>query len=173
MKNKKPSFPEARLFNQAMNELGHSNIAVYLFKYLSDLKAKTYIIENEYVDKDYLIDYSNFYARSFNVKEKFTTRLHFFSAFLSKEDIKQVLIECDENILKKLNDNYLGFIVIKPISDSNGNPIIGRTILKTYPLNDNNESRFFVTGSHQVSFFGIPLKIDSLPFQTQDEAVGA
>lgn len=142
MKNKKPSFPEVRLFGQAMNELGHSNIAEYLFKYLNDLKAKTYVIENEYIDKDYLIDYSNFYARSFDVKEKFTLRLHFFSAYFPKEDIKQVLIECDDKILEKLNDRYLGFIVIKPIPDSNGNPIIGRTILKTYPLKDNNECRF-------------------------------
>lgn len=173
MKNKKPSFPEVRLFGQAMNELGHSNIAEYLFKYLNDLKAKTYVIENEYIDKDYLIDYSNFYARSFDVKEKFTIRLHFFSAYFPKEDIKQVLIECDDKILKKLKDRYLGFVVIKPIPDSNGNPIIGRTILKTYPLKDNNECRFFVTGQHDVSFFGIPLKIESLPFQTQDEAVGA
>jgi hypothetical protein len=173
MKNKKSSISGVQLFGQAMNELGYSSIAEYLFKYLSDLKAKTYVIENEYVDKDYLIDYSNFYARSFNINEKFTTRLHFFSAFFSKEDIINVLIECDEKILKKLNDTYLGFIVIKPILDSNGNRIIGRTILKTYPLKDNDECRFFITGSHDVSFFGIPLNIESLPFQTQDEAVGA
>ncbi len=173
MNDNKPSFLEVHFFNQAMNDLGHSYIAEYLFKYLNDLKAKTYVIENEYIDKDYLIDYSHFYSRSFDVKEKFTTRLHFFSAFFSKEDLKKLLIECDEKILEKLNDTYLGFIVIKPIPDSNGNPIIGRTILKTYPLKDNGECRYFVTGCHKVSFFGIPLKIKSLPFQTQDEAVGA
>lgn len=171
--NSKSSFPEVRFFNQALNELGHSHVAEYLFKYLTYLKAKTYIIESEYVDKDYLIDYSNFYSRSFDVEEKFTMRLHFFSSFFSKENLKLLLVERDEKILGKLTDTYLGFVVIKPIHDSNGCPIIGRTVLKTYPLKDKDESRYFVTGWHKVSFFGIPLKIKSLPFQTQDEAVGA
>lgn len=173
MNNTNPSYIGVRPFNQVLNELGHSDIAGYLFNYLNDLKAITYITENEYIDKDYLIDYSNFYSRSFDIKEKFTIRLHFFSAFFSKDDLRLLLIECNEKILKKINETYLGFIVIKPIPDSNGNPIIGRTILKTYPLKDNGECRYFVTGWHDVSFYGIPLKIKSLPFQTQDEAVGA
>lgn len=88
--NSKSSFPKVHFFNQALNELGHSYIGEYLFKYLNNLKAKTYIIESEYIDKDYLIDYSNFYSRSFDIKEKFTTRLHFFSTFFSKKDLNRL-----------------------------------------------------------------------------------
>ncbi|MCX9011203.1 MAG: hypothetical protein OIN66_08785 [Candidatus Methanoperedens sp.] len=171
--NDKSSLPEVHFFNQALNDLGHSSVGEYLFKYLNNLKAKTYIIENKYIDKDYLIDFSNFYSRSFDIDEKFTTRLHFFSPFFSDKDLKRLLIDYDEKILEKLNSTYLGFVVIKPIHDSNGCPIIGRTVLKTYPLKDKGECRYFVTGLHNLSFFGIPLKIKALPFQTQDKAVGA
>lgn len=173
MNTEMPLFPEVHPLAQSMNELGHSQIAEYIYNYLNDIKAKTYVIENEYIDKDYLVDFSNFYARSFNIMDKFTTRLHFFSAVLSEKKLKQFLKKPSKKTLEILNDIYLGFSVIKPIPDSKGNPIIGRTLLKPYPIIDNDERRFFVTGLNDISFFGIPLNIESLPFQTQDKAVGA
>lgn len=165
-------------FTQIKDILGDSDQGKYLFRYLSELDAKTCVLENNYVDKDYLIDYSNFYARSFSNLNRFTKRLHIFSQSFSKEEFKDVLTNIDEKILKKLEDSYLGFVVIKPIDDSRGNPLIGRTILRTYSTaikgTDNiDERRFYITGSYSVSFFGIPLKIESLPFQSQDTAVGA
>jgi len=67
-----------------------------------------------------------------------------------------------------LNRSYLGFIVVRPINNSDKNPIIGRTLLKTYPM---QEGRRFVTGEYSASLFGIELKIRSLPFQMQDLGV--
>jgi hypothetical protein len=40
MDSKSP-FLEVHFFNQALNELGHSYIGEYLFKYLNDIKAGT------------------------------------------------------------------------------------------------------------------------------------
>ncbi len=64
---------------------------------------------------------------------------------------------------------------MKPIKDEDGNFLVGRTVLKTYDkeVNPGNEIRVYNTDIYQSSLFGIPLKIDSLPFQTQDKAVGA
>lgn len=152
---------------------GYSDQAKYLFGYLNDLSARTCIIEEEYVDKDYLVDYSNFYARSFENKKRFTKRIHFFSRYFSKDNFIDILVNRDQELLKRLKISYLGFTIIKPIEDIRYNPLIGRTILRTYPQNINDEHRFYVNGLHKVSLFGISLKIKSLPFQTQDTAVGA
>jgi hypothetical protein len=67
----------------------------------------------------------------------------------------------------------LGFVVIRPIKDSDGNPLIGRSLLKTYPSKEDGDKRFFVSVDYDVSLFGIPLKVKSLPFQVQDQGVSA
>jgi hypothetical protein len=64
-------------------------------------------------------------------------------------------------------------VVVRPIESSNDQPLIGRTVLKTYPLVDGDEKRFFVTASYTASLFGVPLVIESLPYQEQDQGVSA
>lgn len=159
--------------NQLNHIWGNSEQANYLYKYLNNLDARTCVLEDNYIDKDYLIDYSKFYARSFSGKERFTKRIHFFSENFSEDFFMQVLVNSDKSILKKLEDSYLGFVIIKPIEDSRANRLIGRTILRTYPPDTQGEHRFYLTELYHVSLFGMPLKIKSLPFQTQDTAVGA
>ena len=163
-------------FIQVKSILGNSNPSKYIYNYLKHLSAKTCVLEDKYIDKDFLIDYSKFYARSSDIDEKFTKRLHFFSECFYKKDLKHFLLnkdKNDKNIQKKLNKSYLGFVVIKPVYDSEKNPLIGRTILQTYQTKTNGKYRIYLKGKHNVSFFGIPLVIKSLPFQTQDIAVGA
>jgi hypothetical protein len=58
----------------------------YLFYYLEYLNAKTCILEKEYIDKDYLIDYQKFYCRSFEKYERFTKRIHFLSEDVSQDN---------------------------------------------------------------------------------------
>ena len=154
--------------------LGESIQARYISGYLSDLKAKTIVIEEEYIDKDYLIDYSKFYSRSFEDHLRFTKRIHFFSGEFTETDLKRALLE--KNNLKEFQgvyEKYLGFSVVKPITDATGNPIIGRTILSKYPSQDTPERRVFVSQRYSVSLYGIPLTVDSLPFQVQDQGVSA
>ena len=161
-------------FSQIRNKLGNSHQSNYLYDYLSSLKAITCVIEDNYIDKDYLIDYSKFYARSFQNINKFTIRLHFFSESFTNEDFSILLSNGDRTIYEKLDNSYLGFIVVKPIKNIRGEALIGRSILKTYPSEVNDdENRYYIKEIHRVYLFGIPLEVESLPFQTQDTAVGA
>lgn len=159
-------------FSEIKPEMGASSQSEYLYDYLFNKKAKTCVIEENYVDKDYLIDFAKFYSRSYNVDDKYTTRLHFFSEVFTKEDLIRCLENNKDDQISTLSSSYLGFIVRKPIQDCHGHNFIGRTLLKTYDPNDNGENRFFIKQKYPVSLFGIPLTVDTLPFQAQDQAVG-
>jgi hypothetical protein len=143
--------------------------ANYLFYYLKNLNAKTCILEKEYIDKDYLIDYQKCYCRSFEKHERFTKRIHFFNENISEASFQKSL----EGDYEHLKESYLGFVVVKPIKDMDGKPLIGRTLLKTYPDEEGVKKRFFVKEDFSASLFGIPLNIKSLPFQVQDQGVSA
>jgi len=147
-----------------------SKEGIYLSNYLDHLDTRTAVVEKEYVDKGYLIDYSRFYARAFKSYERFTTRLHFFSVDFSEDDFKKMLLSSNTDQLK---EEYLGFTVIKPVVNHKNKPLVGRTILKTYPEEINHEKRYFITEKYHVSLYGVPLEINGLPYKTQDIAVGA
>lgn len=162
-------------FSDAGKYLGDSQPGQYIIKYLKkEFDPQTCILENKYVDRDYLIDFSKYYSRSFDIDERFTKRLHFLSKQISETEFDDFIKNnpTEEQILD-LNDHYLGFVVIKPITDSKDNPIIGRTALKTYKTPINGDERIYLKYPQNVSLFGIKLSIDSIPFQTQDRAVGA
>ena len=169
--------------NQIGDIIGDSEAAQYFDGYLRDIGATFCIEEKNYVDKEFLIDYSKFYARSFDDIRKYTTRLHFFKNPITKEDFYKTLKnysikEADgktfgEKQLSKINDAYLGFLVVKPVIDSNKDPLLGRTLLAPYPHNDGNELREHLKQKYRVSLYGLPLTIESLPFQMQDQSVGA
>lgn len=179
MKNKECKLKRVNTFeiNGWKNIFGQSNQSEYIFNYLSDLNSKTLIIEENYIDKDYLIDYSKFYARSFDRLDKFTKRIHFFCEEISEDKFNKLLEQGNKKYLKILESSYLGFVIVKPIKDMHANYLIGRTLLRTYPSDVKSSSksdhRFYIKNVHHVSLFGIPLIIESLPFQMQDTAVGA
>lgn len=60
-------------FRRVHEEMGNSLQSQYLCRYLIPLHVKTVIVEYNYIDKDYLLDYSFFYSRSFESHERFTT----------------------------------------------------------------------------------------------------
>lgn len=71
--------------------LGGSEQAKYISRYLSEIGASAFVVEERYIDKDYMIDYSKFYSRSDEVFEKHTKRLHFFKdSFQNNSIIKSV-----------------------------------------------------------------------------------
>ena len=142
--------------------LGNSDQANYIIRYLDKLHALTCVLEYEYIDKDFIIDYQFFYCRSFEKIRNTTERIHFFSKRISDYHLVECLTENLQYAVQRLNEDYLGFIVIKPIKDGDGNRIIGRTILKPYP---SENKRFFVTGKYSASFLGMDLKYDLYPFK--------
>jgi len=152
--------------------LGKSAICSYLYEYLGVIGAKTCLHESDYIDKDYLIDYSKFYSRSFEKFEKTTERFHFFTCSFDTRKFNLALKTGDTTFFQNLQESYLGFVVLKPIRDIYNYKLIGRTLLSTYPEHDGVDTRCFLTNEHKVSLFGIPLKIKTLPFQQKDNAVG-
>jgi hypothetical protein len=150
--------------------LGRTPQAGYIHDYLTDIDAKTIVLEEDYIDKDYLIDYQEFYCRSYENIGRRTNRLHFFSSRFSDKELEAIL-EGDSS--EKLKESYLGFSISKPIVDSYGNHLVGRTMLKTYPSKTGSRTRFYVTKSSSPSLFGLELPVNSIPFQAQDTGVSA
>ena len=97
---------------------GNSRQAKYIYRYLKDLEAKTCVVEKSYIDKDYMIDYQKFYSRSFSKVLRFTRRIHFFSQEFSGMDFAKKL---EQGKIGKIKKSYLGFAVVKPIRDEEGN----------------------------------------------------
>ena len=153
--------------------LGNSNQARYLIRYLHDLGAKTCIAEEEYIDKDYMIDFQKFYVRSFEKIGKFTRRFHFFNKDFEEKDFLKALKSNDKEVIDMLIEHYLGFTVVKPLEGADRNRIIRRTLLKTYSKEVDGDKRIFIKGKYSASLFGIRLEIESLPFQVQDQGVSA
>ena len=173
-------------FSAFTTYLGDSIQAKYIKNYLlsDDIKAETIVVEHNYIDKDYIIDYSNYYSRSFEDIKKVTDRIHFFSSKFSKKDFEDAFTH-SKSSKESLFDSYIGFAVVKPIEHlvssfpEDGTvrkeKIIGRTILKTYrdKIPKNEDTRYFLTIKNSVNLFGVKLSVVSLPFQPQDIGVGA
>ncbi len=142
--------------------------SIYFEEYFSHLDTKTIVVEHDYIDKDYLDDFSSYYVRCFDDYERKCTRLHFFSNAFDEDKFAK-LLESEESILSAeiLSKSYLGFIVVKKLP----NTVIGRSCLKTY--NDDHHRNFPIIRPYNANLYGIDLSVESIPFQEQDSVVAA
>jgi hypothetical protein len=153
----------------------------YLDLYLSarGLDAKFFMIETDYINKDYLVDFSNYYSFCFEDYRKKCSRIHFFryenaNKELFAKDIYKYVLPVEEKeyhaTAKFFEENYIGCIVINPIP----NTFFGYTLLKHYNCFKNVENRFFWgTKTYNIHFFGIEIPIPTLAFHEQDNNVSA
>jgi len=148
----------------------------YLGLYLKELGCKAIIVESHYVDRDYILDLSAFYARSLRSYPNHCQRLHFLSCEFSGDQwttlFDPVVPEPERHaIYNELKRGYLGFTAIKPLA---GSPI-GRTVLKTYsPTTAGGSTRFFGgIRLYQVHLGGYEFAVEGLAFQQQDQGVSA
>lgn len=142
----------------------------YLKTYLSsdEIAAKTIVIEDDYISKDYLHDYASYYAYCFEEYPKFCKRVHFFDSEFTDQDFKNIILGAEHN--PEFWKHYLGFIVVKPIPVT----VIGYTILKIYPNSQDFDSRnFWGVRDYAVHLYGNEVKIKSLAFQEQDSVLAA
>ena len=140
----------------------------YLGSYLSDIGAKTAVIEFDYIDKDYLEDYARYYANCFLSYGRRCIRVHFFSKAYAQEEVEKI-ITCDfVDGLEDFKVAYLGFVILRPLQQT----IIGRTCLVPYAEGDSGR-HYKALQDVSVSFFGRNLQIRCMPFQEQDTAVAA
>lgn len=140
----------------------------YLVAYLDFIGAKTIVTELEYVDADYLDDYSHFYAKSFENIPNRCRRLHFFCREIT-DDSEFLKYVRGERAAEELQQSYLGFLVARPLPTS---AVIGRTALATYP-SDNGRRHYSTLRQYHVNLFGIGLAVNSLAFQVQDTSLAA
>jgi hypothetical protein len=139
------------------------------------------VVEEDYVDKFYLKDYSEYYVEGFCKENKYATRIHFFLSEHNKNEFEENLLHILSTGIKddidQLNEKYLGHIVKKPIKDLDEKYfLIGRTNLKPYMKiipEKSNTYRRFITCKNEFSLFGVDLNVETLPFHQQDVAVGA
>ncbi len=143
--------------------------ATYFRDYFDCIDTKTILVECEYVDRDYLEDYAEYYVRCFRDYPRKCARLHFFKCEFTEAKFESCLLgKSDELTPAILQQNYLGFIVVKPLPRT----FIGRTCLITYPQ---EERRYFpATRCYVANLFGLQLKVSrTLAFQEQDSVVAA
>lgn len=139
----------------------------YFFEYFKYVSCKSIIIEEEYIDRDFLEDFALYYVRCFKDYGRKCRRLHFFSSEFSIDNFAAHLKSRNLEFENNLKSSYLGFAVLKRLPQT----IIGRTCLISYPQ---EEGRFFsIIEQYTVNLFGIELKVRSLPFQEQDSVVAA
>ncbi|WP_130234257.1 hypothetical protein [Malaciobacter pacificus] len=144
----------------------------YLKPFKNEKTKLFFIYENEYIDQHYLDDYSSYHVRCFKTYKKTCARIHLFCTNKHKELKKKILnkelndfLNKKESIIK--NDNYLGFIVIRPIPEN----FFAKVCLKPYYEND--DSNFILTKDYKVSLFGYTFHIKSIAFQEQDKIISA
>jgi hypothetical protein len=117
--------------------------------------ARWVVIEHEYIDRDYLSEYSAFYAWAFDDYPSLCDRLHFFGGDLDPARLWQLPDDVD----------YLGYVVVRPMMLG----VVGRTVLRPPPeLEDSVRTAI----DDPVTFCGQPLVAHGVPFMQQDARLG-
>lgn len=143
----------------------------YFKEYLGHFQDRgclTIVVEWQYTDRDFLEDYASYYVRCFNQKYKsICVRLHFFQGALDETFLAGQLSTARSEIEIRLNQRYLGFLVVKPIPHK----FVGRTCLRTY---ESSGRRFFPALCRcEAHLLGLRLHVESLAFQEQDTVAAA
>ncbi len=144
----------------------------YLGKYLeAQLGASTLVVESHYIDRNFMEEFSIFYSKCLSPTPNFCTRIHVFSQAFTAGQLTADLVSAGNNqlddISKKYQTQYCGFIVVRPLPSVP----IGRTVLCP-PRGDDNRS-FLTCRTYRVHLFGLELTVNGLAFQQQDQAVAA
>lgn len=155
--------------NDALTRLSQTNQVAYLREYLRDLGTQSIIEEPNYFDRDYLSEFSSFYAISSRGYPNICKRLHFFAEPIGRPQLEAALGGDPENraLLEKA---YVGFCVIRPIPSAP----LGRTVLALYPDDSGRPPRIASPARNYKSHLGgLELSVTGLAWQQQDTGVAA
>lgn len=152
----------------------------YLGSYLTQQtpRARSIVVEKDYIDRHYLEEFVGYYANKLNPPPPKATRLHFFAEEITDEILWEWIEKATEGpdswsqIRDRLEKSYLGYSVIRPLPSAP----LGRTVLRPYPWDPSvRERRWFgpAASKHNVHLAGFSLAVEGLPFQQQEQAVGA
>lgn len=129
----------------------------------------TIVVENAYVDRDFLEDYTAYYARCFAQIPRVCTRIHFFKTRFTQPEFLELLRTGPTHPLhsRLTGDTYLGFVVVRPLPST----FVGRTCLRHY--DPAGRRHYPIVQECTANLHGIRLKVQSIPFQEQDRVTAA
>ena len=142
----------------------------YIHGYFASFDTTSVVEEQNYFDRDYLAEFATFYGVSAAGYKNVCRRLHFFSGPLITRNKLKSAIKGNLTSIRSLKENYLGFVVIRPIPSSP----LGRTVVKWYE--DQNPGVPRVTEPSRIytaHLCGIELEVEGIAWQQQDAGVSA
>lgn len=137
-----------------------------MYKILSRMGLVSILIENDYIDRDYIEDYAGFFSRSFRDYKSKCSRVHFFSDYIDEISYKEAVLSKNKSCI---SEGYLGFMVVKPLPKS----IVGRTCLNYKKIFTDSSFLKVLYRPYPVSFNGFSLNVNSVAFQEQDKSASA
>lgn len=142
-----------------------TNIPSTLIRRLQELSARSVLIEDDYLDRDFSEAYAAYYSKTFRRHTKLCTRLLFFA-----DDVSFVMSGDAVDVADRLEASlFLGQIILRPISQAP----IGQALLAQPPAPQGFESHLLVRGEYSAHVFGAELKVEGAPMTQQDSRVGA
>jgi len=144
---------------------------LHSFLMLHDMAPKLMVVEEPYVDRHYLEEFTGYYATALYPPPSKATRIHFLTDALKDDWLSALLCEASANYEKarrRLNEAYVGYMVARPIPSAP----VGRTVLRPY---SRDGGRCFGPrpARNHAHFAGIEVVFEGVPFQQQDLGVGA
>ena len=148
----------------------HLEVVDNTIRHLRVLEAKSYVIEDPYIDRDYSADYVQFYARTFRAHDRHCKRVHFFARDVTPLLEEPLTIDRLDDIIAVAAPAYCGFCVIRPLSEAP----IGRMVLLAR-LKDRFDIEATVTcrADFAAHLLGIKFQVTGAAFLQQDTRVGA
>jgi len=165
-------FPEPAGLAGLAGEVWPPTQVRYLDVYLRQLNCQTVVIEEHYIDRDYMADHALFYSKSLRAYPNHCRRLHFFSESFDDVRFKRLVAEANQRghdeVIRGLQRSYLGFCVVRPLP---GCPL-GRTVLPP-PTNGGTTAVYRALREYVAHLAGFTLHVRGLAFQQQDQGVSA
>ncbi|MEZ6186945.1 MAG: hypothetical protein R3F62_18295 [Planctomycetota bacterium] len=149
--------------------------ARYLANYLTELGARTLLVESHYVDRHYVEEYSLYYSKCLSPPPAYCSRLLIFGIEVDEAQFDNWLTPTQlasegpapEDATPALGDHFLGYVVIRPLPEVP----IGRTVLSQWEAKPGR--KILSTVRYFAHPFGTRLEVKGLAFQQQDAGVAA
>lgn len=132
--------------------------------------ARSALVENDYLDRDYSDEFSVFYSRLFQRYRRHTRRLHFFRRNLAEAVAQGGFM----SVIDAMNEaqstkEYLGFVVFRPVPDAP----VGRAVLEIVEAPEGLTPCVQVRADYETHPLGVSLRTRGMPFTQQDQRISA
>jgi len=145
-----------------------SGLLKSLFDTFRGAGAKGFIYERGYIDRDFSAAFSAFYSTLFRPYLKYCSRLHFFDLDVSDLSGLPTAEEVTRGVDAKAQ-NYLGFIVIRPVVHAP----VGTAVVAAERVTTDPSVIIDTLASYPVHLLGADLEVAGFPLTQQDTRVGA